>query len=143
MTNTPIQGTRPPAQAGLRHVALFVEQWDDCLAFYVDLVGMQVEWHPDADNIYLTSGNDNLALHRATEPLTKPTTAGSGSSRLDHIGFILNEMDQVDTWHAFLLANQVQVLQAPKTHRDGARSLYCADPDGNTVQFIYHPPLAR
>lgn len=137
-----IQGTRPPAHAGLRHVALFVEQWDNCLAFYVDLLGMQVEWHPDADNIYLTSGNDNLALHRATQVLAKPTTAGSGNSRLDHIGFILNEIDQVDAWHNFLLENQVTVLQAPKTHRDGARSLYCADPDGNTVQLIYHPPLA-
>ncbi len=137
-----IKGTRPPAQAGLRHVALFVEQWDNCLAFYVDLLGMQIEWHPDADNVYLTSGNDNLALHRATQALAEPTTAGSGGSRLDHIGFILNEIDQVDTWHDFLLANQVKVLQAPKTHRDGARSLYCADPDGNTVQLIYHPPLA-
>lgn len=140
--STTIKGSRPPAHAGLRHVALFVEQWDNCLAFYVDLLGMQVEWHPDVDNIYLTSGNDNLALHRATQALAKPTTAGSGSSRLDHIGFILNELDQVDTWHDFLLANQVKVLQAPKTHRDGARSLYCADPDGNTVQLIYHPPLA-
>lgn len=141
-SKTPLQGTRPPAQAGLRHVALFVEQWDDCLAFYVDLIGMQVEWHPDTDNIYLTSGNDNLALHRATQPLAKPTSAGSGASRLDHIGFILNQIEQVDAWHDFLLANQVRVLQAPKTHRDGARSLYCADPDGNTVQLIYHPPLA-
>ena len=27
-------------------------------------MGMQVEWRPDPDNVYLTSGNDNLALHR-------------------------------------------------------------------------------
>jgi len=138
-----VVGTRPPAHAGLRHVALFVEQWDRCLAFYVDVLGMQVEWHPDEDNIYLTSGNDNLALHRATQPLAAPTTAGSGASRLDHIGFILSRFELVDAWHEFLLANKVVVLQAPKTHRDGARSLYCADPDGNTVQLIYHPPLAQ
>lgn len=137
-----IRGTRPPAHTGLRHVALFVEDWDACLGFYIDLVGMQIEWHPDADNVYLSSGNDNLALHRANQPLAKPTLAGSGASRLDHIGFILNAIDQVDVWYEFLLANAVKVLQAPKTHRDGARSLYCADPDGNTVQFIYHPPLA-
>ena len=41
------------------------------------------------------------------------------------------EMSLVDSFTATIL------LQAPKTHRDGARSLYCADPDGNTVQFIY------
>ena len=31
----------------------------------------------------------------------------------------------------------------PKTHRDGARSFYCADPDGNVVQMIFHPPISN
>ena len=35
--------------------------------FYVDLLGFAVEWEPDADNVYLSSGIDNLALHRAAE----------------------------------------------------------------------------
>ena len=30
----------------------------------------------------------------------------------------------------------------PRTHRDGARSFYCKNPEGATVQFIHHPPLA-
>ena len=34
--------------------------------FYMDLLGFDVEWEPDADNVYLTSGTDNLALHRAS-----------------------------------------------------------------------------
>ena len=33
--------------------------------FYVDLLGFAVEWEPDPDNVYLSSGIDNLALHRA------------------------------------------------------------------------------
>jgi predicted enzyme related to lactoylglutathione lyase len=37
----------------------------------------------------------------------------------------------------------VKILKEPKTHRDGARSFYCLDPAGNTVQMIYHPPLAK
>ena len=32
--------------------------------FYVDLLGFEIEWEPDADNVYLSSGHDNLALHR-------------------------------------------------------------------------------
>jgi hypothetical protein len=35
------------------------------------------------------------------------------------------------------------MMQAPRTHRDGARSFYCRDPEGNLVQMIYHPPIAR
>jgi hypothetical protein len=29
----------------------------------------------------------------------------------------------------------------PRTHRDGARSFYCYDPDGTVVQVIHHPPV--
>ena len=98
-------------------------------------MGMAVEWRPDPDNVYLTSGNDNLALHRASEVATGP-------QKLDHIGFILSRPEDVDQWHSFLVTHDVPISKAPKTHRDGARSFYCADPDGNSVQIIFHPPLA-
>jgi hypothetical protein len=29
----------------------------------------------------------------------------------------------------------------PRTHRDGARSFYCYDPEGAVVQVIHHPPV--
>jgi len=126
---------RPPATTGLRHVALNVLELEQTEYFYVELLGMQVEWRPDEDNVYLTSGNDNLALHRVAD---KP----SGSQHLDHIGFILGEVDNVDLWYDFLLQHEIEIFKEPWTHRDGARSFYCRDPDGNVVQMIFHPPLA-
>jgi catechol 2,3-dioxygenase-like lactoylglutathione lyase family enzyme len=30
----------------------------------------------------------------------------------------------------------------PRTHRDGARSCYVSDPDGNKIQIIHHPPIS-
>lgn len=128
---------RPPATISLRHVALTVRNLEACERFYVELFGMRVEWRPDADNVYLTGGTDNLALHRAPAGF-----APSGSQRLDHIGFIVRAPEQVDAWHAFLQANAVTIVKELKTHRDGARSFYCRDPDGNVVQVIYHPPIA-
>jgi catechol 2,3-dioxygenase-like lactoylglutathione lyase family enzyme len=130
-------GERPNRHAGLRHVALFVNKFEECLSFYTDLLGMNVEWQPDPDNIYLCSGVDNLALHRATEA---PSLAGQ---RLDHIGFIIDEIDDVDRWYDFLVANGIKAQSKPRTHRDGARSFYCLDPDGVTVQMIYHPPISK
>ena len=56
--------SRPGKTSGLRHVALFVANLEACVDFYTRLLGMNIEWQPDADNVYLTSGNDNLALHR-------------------------------------------------------------------------------
>ncbi len=128
---------RPPATAGLRHVALFAKNLEACEHFYVGLLGMRVEWRPDPDNVYLTSGNDNLALHRATGEF-----AEAAAQRLDHVGFIIPAMAQVDAWYDFLRENDVAIVKEPKTHRDGARSFYCRDPDGNVVQLIYHPPIA-
>jgi len=122
--------------AGIRHVALFVRDLEACTRFYCDVLGYRVEWHPDADNIYLCSGSDNLALHRASEEST--TTGG----RLDHIGILLREAAQVDLWHQHCAAHNVRIVAPPKTHRDGARSFYCTDPDGTVVQFIHHLPIA-
>lgn len=125
---------RPRPTSGLRHVALYCSDLAAMEHFYVELMGMAVEWRPDPDNVYLCSGNDNLALHNGSGDY-------SGDQRLDHIGFILEQEDMVDEWYQFLLAHDIRMKTQPKTHRDGARSFYCYDPDGNVVQIIYHPPL--
>lgn len=122
--------------AGLRHVALFVRDLEASEYFYVDLLGMEVEWRPDSDNVYLCGGCDNLALHRwQGEP-------PGDVQRLDHIGYIVNELDDVDAWFTFLKENDVSMRSEPRTHRDGARSFYCLDPEGVMVQIIYHPPIS-
>ncbi len=130
--------TRPEPTAGLRHVALQVHDLAACERFYTELLGMSVEWRPDVDNVYLTSGNDNLALHRAMGEF-----APAAAQRLDHFGFIIARIQDVDSWFSFLKSNGVTMTKEPRTHRDGARSFYCLDPDGNSVQFIHHPPLCR
>lgn len=131
------KGAIPGGMLGMRHVALFVQDLDACLNFYANLLGMQIEWQPDEDNYYLTSGSDNLALHRSS---AKPAESGQ---RLDHIGFVMQTPDDVDVWHTHLSGKGVKILQPPKTHRDGAHSFYCVDPAGNLVQMIYHPPISR
>jgi len=129
---------RPNPTSGLRHVALYVSDLDQAEKFYVNLMGMKVEWRPDPDNVYLTSGNDNLALHKGGEGFTV-----AEHQVLDHIGFILKQPEDVDDWYAFLLSHDIEMRTKPKTHRDGARSFYCYDPFGTTVQIIYHPPIAN
>lgn len=125
---------KPKPTAGLHHVALYVQKLTECVHFYTELLGMKIMWQPDPDNFYLTSGNDNLALHRAPVDLNLTVP-----QRLDHIGFFLKEAKEVDEWHAYLKSNGVEIKAAPKDHRDGTRSFYCADPDGNVVQLIYYP----
>lgn len=122
---------------GLRHLALNVYSLEETVHFYQEVVGMEIEWQPDSDNVYLTSGHDNLALHRAHK---LPERQGQ---RLDHLGFILPTQAAVDDWHEHVKKHGIVIVKAPKVHRDGAKSFYCKDPDGNLVQFVYHPPLMR
>ena len=124
---------RPGKTDGLRHIALFVHEFEASERFYTELLGMEVEWRPDEDNVYLTSGNDNLALHRSES---------QGSGKLDHVGFFINEIEKIDEWFDFLSSAGIRMLMEPKTHRDGARSFYCLDPSGVRVQIIFHPPIA-
>jgi len=127
-----------PRLQGLRHVAVYVTDIDRSLAFYRDVMGMTLEWMPDPDNAYLTSGSDNLALH--WRPGRGPVAE---AQTLDHIGFVVPGPEDVDDWARYLRDRGVAISRAPKTHRDGARSLYFRDPDGILVQVIYHPPISE
>jgi catechol 2,3-dioxygenase-like lactoylglutathione lyase family enzyme len=125
-----------PSHAGLRHLALNVRDVAAMQRFYVDLLGFAVEWEPDADNVYLSSGVDNLALHRASG------LVGAEGGVLDHLGLIVRSADEVDRWAMFLEAKGVTLDAKPRTHRDGARSCYFRDPEGNRIQIIHHPPIS-
>lgn len=124
-----------PTHSGLRHVALNVLDLPLVEDFYVELLGFDVEWRPDSDNVYLCSGNDNLALHVVAD-------RGGKAQNLAHIGVIVDQPEGVDDWYHFMLQKNVPITTKPKTHRDGARSFYCCDPEATTVQIIYHPPLS-
>ena len=129
-----------PTHAGLRHLALNVRHLPEMKAFYVDLLGFSVEWEPDPDNLYLTSGIDNLALHRAPDGADVSSAVAPGP--LDHLGVIVRQAEDVDRWAVFLESHGVAMEAKPRTHRDGARSCYFRDPDGNRVQVIHHPPIS-
>ncbi len=126
----------PPPALGIRHVALKVKDLESEERFYTRVLGYEVEWRPDPDNVYLTLGRaDNLALHREKD-------VARAAGPLDHFGIMLKRADDVDAWAAHIKSHGVALIKEPKTHRDGARSFYVADPEGNVLQFIHHPPIA-
>jgi len=127
-----------PGFLGLRHVALNVRDIRKSLEFYTSVMGMALEWMPDEDNAYLTSGSDNLALHR----LAADADTEVGQT-LHHIGFVVRTPEDVDQWAERIRKAGVPLAAEPKTHRDGARSFYFYDPDKILIQLIYHPPISK
>ncbi len=130
-----------PSLLGLHHVALNVRDLPVMKRFYVEVMGFRIEWEPDGDNVYLTSGSDNLALHRAA---SAPSGGDQrGFEALDHLGLIVSALADVDAWAAYLEERGVAIEARPRTHRDGARSLYLRDPESNRLQIIDHPPISE
>jgi catechol 2,3-dioxygenase-like lactoylglutathione lyase family enzyme len=127
-----------PLFLGLRHVALNVLDVQRSRDFYCSVLGMHTEWTPDPDNVYLTSGQDNLAIHRLPAGL-QPAAVQT----VHHIGFVVRHPEDVDRWADHVRKHGVALEQDPRTHRDGARSFYFRDPDGLLIQLIYHPPISE
>lgn len=136
--------TARPPMLGLRHLALWIAdaRFDATVAFYRDALGLAVDWQPDPDNVYLSSGSDNVALHRASAT----RSVDHDRSPLDHLGFALARPEDVERWHAWLASVAerfgIEIVSAVKHHRDASVSFYLRDPAGHVVQMIYIPSIA-
>ena len=126
--------SRPPS-LGLRHAALRVRDLAAVEAFFVGALGYEVAWRPDPDDVYLRRNADDVALHRVD--------AAPGKGMLDHIGLFVPRAEDVDAWEQHLDACGAEcgarIVARPRTHRDGARSLYVEGPEGIVVQVLHHP----
>jgi catechol 2,3-dioxygenase-like lactoylglutathione lyase family enzyme len=120
---------------GMRHLALKVADVERAKDFYARVFGMKVVWQPDPDNAYLSSGSDNLALHRAED-------RGGEAQRLDHLGFIVPTIADVEAGYAWARSNGVEIVHELRHHRDGSVSFYIRDPDGNVIQALYEPTIS-
>jgi catechol 2,3-dioxygenase-like lactoylglutathione lyase family enzyme len=126
---------------GLRHLALKVTDLARARKFYEELFGMKVVWEPDPENVYLSSGPDNLALHQIPAA-DVARYRSAGDQRLDHLGFIMDSTASVDRLLKQAERFGATIVKPAKQHRDGSYSFYMTDPDGNVVQVLYEPNIS-
>ena len=118
---------------GIRHVALYVADLAAAERFWVDVMGYAVEWRPDPDNVYLCGARDNLALHRQERARRRPPGPHRHRGR--------RRRPTSTRGRRTCEAHGVALKAAPRTHRDGSRSLYFHGPEGLLIQIIHHSPM--
>ena len=134
-----------PLHRGLRHLALRVMDLRQSRRFYEQILGMQVVWEPDPENVYFSSGIDNLALHQISKGELNSYDS-SKTQLLDHMGVILESPQAVDQMYRAIVPSIEslggRITKEPKLHRDGSYSFYFSDPDGNVIQALYEPTIS-
>jgi len=122
----------------MRHIALKVRSAAQSKRFYQEILGMDVVWEPDPQNVYLSSGCDNIAVHQTPENLLE----NAQEAQLDHLGFVVESIERVKELESEFRAHGVRIVHPFKLHREGSASFYCADPDGIVIQMLYEPALS-
>jgi catechol-2,3-dioxygenase len=126
---------------GLRHLALRVRNVRVSQQFYECLFDMKVVWQPDSENVYLSTGYDNLALHQvSSEELSQ--FSNSRVQPLDHMGFLMDSPESVEELFTEATEQGITIVQPVKHHRDGSYSFYLHDPDQNTIQVLFEPTVS-
>lgn len=125
-----------PKTLGIRHVALKVSNFAECIHFYEEILGLSLELKTD-DYAYLTSGCDNLSLH-SVKDVTKDI-----NQQLEHFGFLCEKARDIDDWFDYLKSkiSKEQFKDSPHTFGIGTRAFSVFDPSGTEVEFTYHPPM--
>ena len=120
---------------GMRHLALRVSDVARAAEFYARVFGMRLVWQPDPDNTYLSSGCDNLALHRGA-----PGDPNAGA--LDHLGFVVPSISELEAGWQWAQAEQLDIVHPLCHHRDGSASFYIRDPERNVIQLLFEPNIS-
>lgn len=131
--------TTPIAVQGFDHIVLRVADKARALAFYCDVLGLEVDWdRPELGLTHVRAGPQLIDLVTLDGKLGRLGGAGPGSEarNLDHFALQVRPFDE-PAIRAHLAAHGVEVVEhGPRYGADGdGQSLYIRDPDGNTVEL--------
>jgi catechol-2,3-dioxygenase len=126
---------------GLAEIVLWVRDKETTVAFYRDLLGLEVISSPSLPNVFLRAGDGAAGVPQmlVLVPLP-PEAAHAGSNgeprqgKLHHLAFELAPQD--------FDAQAARLSEAGYQRRGGkhpvleSRTMYVDDPDGNEVEFI-------
>jgi catechol-2,3-dioxygenase len=122
-----------PKVTSLGHLGFYVKDVERSVAFYRDILGLQVSDRSPRGSVFMTA-QDRLAEHH--ELLIAPGRQNGTANTIQQISFRCASLADVKDFYQLFLERKVPI-QRIVTHGNTV-SIYFEDPDGNTVE-VYWP----
>lgn len=133
-------GSDPLRLDRMGHLSLRVSDLTVSETFYTEVLGMRPVWRQEGEIAFLECGNDDLALIQIPkEDVPTFRDRVQRSQSLHHFGFRVRSREAVDRLAREVRDRGITVDDGPRDHRDGSRSFYFKDPDGNYIQILWDP----
>ncbi len=131
--------TQPIHVAGLDHIVLRIRDKDAMIGFYCDVLGLSIDWdRPELGLTHIRAGRELIDLITLDGPLGQLGGKGPGDEgrNLDHFCLRVRPFDETAI-RDHLTARGVRITDIGDRYgADGdGRSIYCLDPEGNTVEL--------
>ncbi len=118
--------------------ALYVRDVAEAVRFYGDILGLEPVGRSSERNAFFRCGDGILLLFKAEETLKPPAPDAlpvplHGTSGPGHVCFAA-ERAEIENWRTHLQKHGV-AIESDFEWPNGARSIYCRDPSGNSLEF--------
>ena len=123
-----------PRVTSLGHIGLYVRDIERSVAFFRDILGMQVSDRSPRGSVFMTA-KDRLTEHH--ELLLAPGRNDDGNANvIQQISFRCASLADVKEFHRVFLKNDVKINRT--CSHGNTVSIYFEDPDGNLLE-VYWP----
>lgn len=125
-----------PKPLKLGHLVLKVRDIQASLAFYRDVVGLEVSDWIDGHMVFLRAGTDHHDLALLQMPPDQAARHDPASSPVEHFSYQVADMGEMERITAFLKERGVPIDRGYGRHGPGGNTfIVFKDPDGNNVEF--------
>lgn len=117
------------------YTVLIVEDLDRALAFYVELLGIELN-HRSGPFAQLRTGDTRLAFYERTameKTLGMPLEAPADNAPGFELGFYVANVDNA---YAELVVSGANAVTPPEDRPWGQRTAYVRDPDGHLIELV-------
>lgn len=131
-------GGNPLRVANFDYTVLLVADLDRALAFYVGLLGLELN-HRSGPYAQLKTGATRLAFYERgamAETLGVPLEAPVENAPAFELGFFVANVDNA---YAELVVSGASAVTPPADRPWGQRTAYVRDPDGHLVELVQPP----